>query len=87
MDVDGTGLTRLTTFGNGTGALFNKIAQFPWSNFSRDSSLYGIWTETSHGLTTTNSLLAGSLQGGAPTTIESADAAGEQLAIVGWTTA
>jgi len=86
MNVDGTDLTHLTTFGNRTVALFNGIAQFPWSNFSRDSSLYGIWTETSHGLTTTNSLLVGSLQGGVPTTIESADAAGKQLAIVGWTT-
>src|SRR5215469_5277761 len=86
MNVDGTGLTRLTTFGNGTVALFNRIAQFPWSNFSHDSSLYGIWTETSHGLTTTNSLLVGSLQGGVPTTIESADAAGKHRAIVGWTT-
>lgn len=86
MNVDGTALTRLTTFGKGTGALFNEIAQFPWSNFSRDSSLYSIGTKTSHGLTSTNALLVGSLQGGAPTTIESADAAGTQLAIVGWTT-
>lgn len=86
MNTNGTGLTRLTTFGSGTNALFNQIAQFPWSNFSRDSSLYSLWTTTSHGLTTTDSLLVGPLQGGMPTTIESADAAGTQLAIVGWTT-
>lgn len=86
MSIDGTGLTRLTTFSNGSGALFNGIAQFPWSNFSRDSSLYAIWTETLQGFTTTASLLVGSLQGGEPTTIESADAGGTQLAIVGWTT-
>lgn len=86
MNVDGTGLTRLTTFGNRTVALFNQIAQFPWSNFSRDSSLYSSWTLTSHGLTSTNALIVGSLQGGAPTTIESADDAATSLAIVGWTT-
>ena len=86
MNVDGTGLSRLISFGNGTVALFNEIAQFPWSNFSRDSSLYGIWTESSHGLISKNSLLVGSLQGGAPTIIESAGAASMQVAIVGWTT-
>jgi hypothetical protein len=86
MNIDGTGLTRLTIFGNETDALFNGFAQLPWSNFSRDNSLYGIWTATSHGLTSTNSLLVGSLQKAVPTTIASADAAGTQLAIVGWTT-
>lgn len=86
MNVNGTGLTRLTTFDGGTNALFNQVAQFPWSNFSRDSSSYSLWTTTSQGLTTTASLLVGSLQGGVPTTIESANAAGTQFAIVGWTT-
>ena len=86
MNVDGTGLTRLTTFSNGINTLFNGIAQFPWSNFSRDSSLYAIWAATLQGFTTTDALLVGSLQGGTPTTIESAEAGGTQFAIVGWTT-
>lgn len=86
INVDGTALTRLNSFGKGTNALFNDITQSPWSNFSRDVSLYGIWTTTSHGATETSALLIGSLRGGKPTLIQSADAAQTELAIVGWTT-
>jgi hypothetical protein len=36
MNVDGTGLTRLTS----TTGTFNQFTQYPWSNFSRDDKLY-----------------------------------------------
>ena len=38
MNVDGTGLTRLTST---TGPL-NRFTQYPWSNFSRDGKLYTV---------------------------------------------
>lgn len=86
MNTDGTHLMRLAAFGNGTVGNFNAITQVPWSNFSRDRSLYAIVTTTAHGSTSTASLLLGSLQGGAPSTIASLNTSNAQLALVGWTT-
>lgn len=83
LNVGGSGLTRLATLDKGTESLFNQTSQFPWSNFSRDSSFYAVWITTSQGL---DSLIVGSLHGGSPTTFESADAGTTQISIVGWTT-
>ncbi len=58
MNVDGSGLTRLTS----TIGSFNQFTQYPWSNFSRDSKFY----------TVSNSY--GSLSGGNLTQFASSDA-------------
>ena len=58
INVDGTGLTRLTS----TTSTLNQFTQYPWSNFSRDGKLY----------TVSNSY--GSLSGGKLTQFASADA-------------
>ncbi len=58
INVDGSGLTRLTST---TGSL-NQFTQYPWSNFSRDSKLY----------TVSNSY--GSLSGGKLTQFATSDA-------------
>jgi hypothetical protein len=76
MNLDGTGLTRLTT----TGGL-NVMSQSPWSNVSRDGSLYAL----DSGNRTTQSLLIGSLAGSSPSAFATFSGAGN-LNIVGWTT-
>jgi len=86
INTDGTGLTRLTSDGAGVSggpSLLCQYTQYPWSNASRDGSLFALQHNSSNGKTI--SLLFGSLNGGTPTTFASISD-GTQLAIVGWTT-
>ena len=76
--ITGSGATRLTTT---TGTL-NSFTQYPWSNVSRDGSLYTLQSYIPS--TNTYTMSYGSLSGGTPTTF--ASIAGTQLATVGWTT-
>ena len=81
MNIDGTGLTRLSTYATTT---LNTAGQYTWSNFSRDSSFYAAATTIGE----TQSLVYGSLQGGIPTTIESYHAntvPDVHWSIAGWT--
>lgn len=77
INTDGTGLTRLNRqpneggAGPGTWGPFNPFSQTPWSNFSRDGSLY------------TDGTSYGSLNGGALTSYASEDSG---VTLVGWTT-
>ena len=86
VKTDGNGLTRLTTSGAGVSGgptLLCQFTQYPWSNVSRDGSMFAIQQNTANGQT--QSLLFGSISGGTPTTF--ASISGEtQLSIVGWTT-
>ena len=82
MQTNGTGLTRLTTDVPGISSGFNSATQFPWSNVSRDNSMYALQANGSHKET----LEIGSLTGGTPTTIASISGKGASLNIVGWTT-
>jgi len=86
VKTDGNGLTRLTTSGAGVSGgptLLCQFTQYPWSNVSRDGSMFAIQQNTANGKT--QSLLFGSISGGTPTTF--ASISGEtQLSIVGWTT-
>ena len=86
VSSNGTGLTRLTTGGKGQSTIINQYTQFPWSNVSRDGSMYAFETTNSGSATYpyTFALLFGSLSGGAPTTFASISD-GTQLSIVGWT--
>ena len=81
MQTNGTGLTRLTTDVPGISSGFNSATQFPWSNVSRDNSMYALQANGSHKET----LEIGSLSGGTPTTIASISGKGASLSIVGWT--
>jgi eukaryotic-like serine/threonine-protein kinase len=86
VQANGSGLTPLINFGGGASAngllgTLNRYNQYPWSNVSRDSSLYTFEEDQSSTVT----LLFGSLNGGATTTIASISD-GTQLSIVGWTT-
>jgi hypothetical protein len=87
VSSSGSGLTRLTVEGKGQSTNLNQYTQFPWSNVSRDGSMYAFETTNSGSVTYpyTFSLLYGSLSGGAPTTFASISD-GTQLSIVGWTT-
>jgi eukaryotic-like serine/threonine-protein kinase len=84
---DGTGLTRLTTEASKTGTTLCQFSQNPWSNVSRDSSMYAFETSVPNPTagTTTDTLSYGPLNGGAPQSFASI-ADGTQLAIIGWTT-
>jgi eukaryotic-like serine/threonine-protein kinase len=86
VNTNGSGLTRLTTSGAGVSGgpiLLCQFTQYPWSNVSRDGSMFAIQQNTANGQT--QSLFFGSLSGGTSTTFASI-ADGTQLSIVGWTT-
>ncbi len=83
---DGSGLTQLTTDGGGVSAgpsLLNQFNQYPWSNVSRDGTLYALQHDSANNKTV--SLLYGSLSGGTPTTFISLTNDTE-LSVVGWAT-
>lgn len=85
VNTDGTGLTRLTTEAKGDTTSLCPFTQSPWSNVSRDGSLYAFETNNSRTYPYTYTLSFGSLSGGAPTSFASI-ADGTQLVTVGWTT-
>ncbi|MBV9231775.1 MAG: hypothetical protein JOZ18_20875, partial [Chloroflexi bacterium] len=86
MHTDGTGLIRLTTDNTNIVTQLNHTSQFPWSNVSRDGTMYAA-TQTSNlkNQHPTYALIIGSLSGSAPTTIASISD-GTTLDIAGWTT-
>ena len=87
IHTDGTGLTRLTTDSATLSTSLNAGSQYPWSNVSRDGTLYAVEQQTPQksGNPGTALLLFGSLSGGTPTTFASTSD-GTGLSIVGWTT-
>jgi len=88
INTDGTGLQRLTTE-QADFTMFNSSSQYPWSNASRDGSMYAFKTGSLQALGY-DKLFIGPLSGGQPTTIAAAGMGGvdqqAQLEIVGWTT-
>ena len=85
VNTDGTGLTRLTTETPGATTSLCQFTQNPWSNVSRDGSMYAFETNNSGTYPYTYTLSFGSLDGGSPTPFASISD-GTQLATVGWTT-
>ncbi len=84
MKPDGSGRTVLfDTASNGTIYSLNVYTQFPWSNVSRDSSLYSLQTTTNNG-SKLQTLDYASLNGGTP--IQFAYTTTGSVDIVGWTT-
>lgn len=81
--TSGSGLTRLTTEASGTTTSLCPFSQNPWSNVSRDGSMYAFQTMT-NGYPTTYALAFGQLNGGAPQTL--ASITGTHLDLIGWTT-
>lgn len=87
LHSDGTGLTRLTTEASKTNTVLCQFSQNPWSNVSRDGSMYAFETvsSTANAGYNTYTLSYGSLSGGQPQSLASI-ADGTQMAIIGWTT-
>ncbi len=88
MNTDGTGLRRLTADGTNESSGLNSFSQYPWSNVSRDGSMYALQIIKVLNPGTNNisyTLLVGILNGGTPLTIASI-ADGTTLDMVGWTT-
>jgi hypothetical protein len=85
INPNGSGLTRLTTDQTHQSSFLNDSTRFPWSNVSRDNSLYAIEILTTVQGVNTYILDYGSLSGGTPTSFASASS-NTTLAIAGWTT-
>ncbi len=86
VSTTGTGLSRLTTVSPGVQLTLNTFTQDPWSNVSRDGSMYVYATSANATGSSgpTYSLIFGSLSGGSPTTFASISD-GTKLEIAGWT--
>ena len=83
MKPDGSGRTVLFDLPqNATWFHMNAYTQFPWSNVSRDGSMYTL--QTSNQTTTLQTLVFGSMKGGNPT--QFAYVTRGSVDIVGWTT-
>lgn len=84
MNLDGTGLTRLTTESASQMSSFNFMSQSPWSDVSRDGHLYALNFSSNQG--TTQSLLIGSLTGAGASPFATVSITVGSVEIVGWTT-
>ena len=84
MNLDGTGLTRLTTEGAGQMSSFNFMSQSPWSDVSRDGHLYALNFSSNQG--TTQALLIGSLTGAGASPFATVSTTVGSVEIIGWTT-
>ncbi len=79
IGANGSNPVRLT----GTPGTLNQFTQFPWSNVSRNGSMYVM--QSYNASTHISALFYGSLNGGSPTTFASISD-GTTLDTVGWTT-
>ena len=69
---------------NGLTPALNAYSQYYWSNVSRDHNLYALEEYGTSGSNATYTILYGSMNGGASTTI--ASIGGTELEVAGWTT-
>lgn len=83
MNLDGSKLTHLITTSTIQYSFVNYSSQEPWSNISRDTSMYVLQVNGFQSLIETHSLLVGSVLGGKPKVFATI-ADGSQLAVVGW---
>ncbi len=84
MNINGSGLTRLTTDPAGQFCSLNGYTQFTWANISRDNSFYAM--KLSNSQETVQSLLFGSLTGNTAPARFAAFSGTGSVNIVGWTT-
>jgi len=69
---------------NGLTPALNAYSQYYWSNVSRDHNLYALEEYGTSSSNETYTILYGSMNGGASTTI--ASIGGTELEVAGWTT-
>ncbi len=88
INTDGSGLTHLVPISAQQYCFLNYDAQEPWSNVSRDGSMYVLqvngFRNAPQGLVETDTLFVGSLHSGQPR-IFAATNDGSQLVMAGWT--
>jgi hypothetical protein len=85
INLNGTGLTRLTQFAEG-GRPQLATPCTPWANVSRDGTKFAVVNYVIQGAAATNELYYGSLNGGTPTLVSKALTNVDTLSVVGWTT-
>jgi hypothetical protein len=87
INIDGSGLTRLVSISAQQYCFLNYNAQEPWSNVSRDGSMYVLqvngFRNTPQGLVETDTLFVGSFHSEQPRILASTND-GSQLAMAGW---
>ena len=84
MNIDGSNLTQLIKTSTIQYSFVNYRSQEPWSNISRDMSMYVLQVNGFQSVIETHSLLVGSVLGTKPKVFASI-ADGSQLGVVGWT--
>jgi hypothetical protein len=88
INTDGSGLTRLVSTSAQQYCFLNYNAQEPWSNVSRDGSMYVLqvngFRNAPQGIVETDTLFVGSLHSGQPRIFAAAND-GSQLVMAGWT--
>lgn len=82
MNLDGTGLTRLTTAGAGQTTSFCEFSQYTWSNLSRDGGSYALKLSSNNGVD--QALLIGTLNGSGSSNIANFSGNGN-INVIGWT--
>jgi len=85
INTDGSDPRRMSTDNANQWSELNYFSQFPWSNVSRDSSMFAFQQNRTQGNNSV-SLLYGSLNGGPAPTAFASLADGTALNLVGWTT-
>lgn len=83
IKTDGSGLTLLAPAGNAVGQNFGAFELTPWSDVSRDGSMYSLQAP-GNSKPPSSSLLFGKVSGGAPVPFASFSD-GSQLNVAGWT--
>jgi Tol biopolymer transport system component len=87
INIDGSGLTRLTSEAANETTFFNTYTQYYWSTVSRDGAYYAVKiVKDSNSPDLPTALLIGSMSGGAPFTLASGTANTDEVDIAGWTT-
>ena len=86
MYTNGTGLTRLTTVPENQESNLNRFSQYPWSNISRDGTMYAVQVTDLEGKTPKTRLFFGPVSGGNPTFIAYAYKYEGTVEVAGWTT-
>ena len=88
LDLLGHNTNTLTTLSNKnsgqSGFNLNPTSQFPWSNVSRDGGFYAL--QAVDPVATNQTILVGSLKGGAPTAVAVTNPGTSSVSLAGWTT-
>jgi eukaryotic-like serine/threonine-protein kinase len=85
MNIDGSGLTRLTAEDTGNESNLNLFTQYPWSNVSFDGRMYALQVTNIQSKDPITTLVFGELNGGKTTAFAFAHTNSGTVEVAGWT--